>query len=69
MVGFAAEMQAYHGQGFAGAGDAAFVSKRQSFAAFVHGSTEVILEVNVPLIGTADVDNLEGLARDAAHRL
>ncbi len=69
VVGFAAEMQAYHGQAFAGAGDAAFVSIRQSFAAFVQGSTEVILEFNSPANGATDVEDLEGLARDAAHRL
>ncbi|MGO9873872.1 MAG: hypothetical protein ACLPVY_08735 [Acidimicrobiia bacterium] len=69
VVGFAAEMQAYHGQAFAGAGDGAFVSKGQSFAAFVKGSTEVIVEFNSPLTGTTDVQDLEGLARDAAHRL
>jgi hypothetical protein len=68
VVGFATEMRAYHGHAFTGAGDAAFVSDRQSLAAFVKGTTEVILAFNTPLAGPNAVTLIEALARDAAHR-
>jgi hypothetical protein len=68
VVGFAAEMQAYRGHAFAGAGDTAFESSAHSLVAFVKGSTEVILASNTPLT-SKEVSGLEMLARDAAHRL
>jgi hypothetical protein len=68
VVGFAAEMRAYHGVAFAGAGDAAFASRGDALVAFVKGSTQVILASNTPITTAVDVNSLETLAREAAHR-
>jgi hypothetical protein len=68
VVGFAAEMHAYHGVAFAGAGDAAFESRGRALVAFVKGSTQVVVASNTPIRTAVDVNALETLARDAAHR-